>query len=109
MDTNVIIAIVAVVVIAALLAIGGWWFGKSRKSAVDKSTDCLLYTSVPHSQFGKLLFGGLALRIVRIGEDGHGHSFPPYANRLPLVWKALSATFFDFAWLSRPFISIHYL
>ena len=39
MDTNVIIAIVAVVVIAALLAIGGWWFGKSRKSAVDKSTD----------------------------------------------------------------------
>lgn len=38
MDTNVIIAIVAVVVIAALLAIGGWWFGKSRKSAVDKST-----------------------------------------------------------------------
>ena len=35
MDTNVIIAIVAVVVIAALLAIGGWWFGKSRKSAVD--------------------------------------------------------------------------
>ena len=39
MDTNVIIAIVAVVVIAALLAIGGWWFGKSRKSAVDKSTE----------------------------------------------------------------------
>ena len=37
MDTNVIIAIVAVVVIAALLAIGGWWFGKSRKS--DKSTE----------------------------------------------------------------------
>lgn len=36
---NVIIAIVAVVVIAALLAIGGWWFGKSRKSAVDKSTE----------------------------------------------------------------------
>ena len=34
-----IIAIVAVVVIAALLAIGGWWFGKSRKSAVDKSTE----------------------------------------------------------------------
>ena len=31
--------IVAVVVIAALLAIGGWWFGKSRKSAVDKSTE----------------------------------------------------------------------
>lgn len=39
MDTNVIIAIVAVVVIAALLAIVGWWFGKSRKSAVDKSTE----------------------------------------------------------------------
>ena len=39
MDTNVIIAIVAIVVIAALLAIGGWWFGKSRKSAVDKSTE----------------------------------------------------------------------
>ena len=39
MDTNVIIAIVAVVDIAALLAIGGWWFGKSRKSAVDKSTE----------------------------------------------------------------------
>lgn len=39
MDTNVIIAIVAVVVIAALLAIGGWWFGKSRKSAVDKSAE----------------------------------------------------------------------
>ena len=39
MDTNVIIAIVAVVVIAALLAIGGWWFVKSRKSAVDKSTE----------------------------------------------------------------------
>lgn len=39
MDTNVIIAIVAVVVIAALLAIGGWRFGKSRKSAVDKSTE----------------------------------------------------------------------
>lgn len=39
MDTNVIIAIVSVVVIAALLAIGGWWFGKSRKSAVDKSTE----------------------------------------------------------------------
>ena len=39
MDTNVIIAIVAVVVIAALLAIGGWWCGKSRKSAVDKSTE----------------------------------------------------------------------
>lgn len=39
MDTNVIIAIVAVVVIAALLAIGGWWFGKSLKSAVDKSTE----------------------------------------------------------------------
>ena len=39
MDTNVIIAIVAVAVIAALLAIGGWWFGKSRKSAVDKSTE----------------------------------------------------------------------
>ena len=39
MDTNVIIAIVAVVVIAALIAIGGWWFGKSRKSAVDKSTE----------------------------------------------------------------------
>lgn len=39
MDTNVIIAIAAVVVIAALLAIGGWWFGKSRKSAVDKSTE----------------------------------------------------------------------
>ena len=39
MDTNVIIAIVAVVVIAALLAIGGWWFGKSRESAVDKSTE----------------------------------------------------------------------
>lgn len=39
MDTNVIIAIVAVVIIAALLAIGGWWFGKSRKSAVDKSTE----------------------------------------------------------------------
>ena len=39
MDTNVIIAIVAVVVIAALLAIGGWWFGKSRKSAADKSTE----------------------------------------------------------------------
>lgn len=39
MDTNLIIAIVAVVVIAALLAIGGWWFGKSRKSAVDKSTE----------------------------------------------------------------------
>uniref|UniRef100_UPI00359C9A8D signal recognition particle-docking protein FtsY n=1 Tax=Bifidobacterium adolescentis TaxID=1680 RepID=UPI00359C9A8D len=33
------IAIVAVVVIAALLAIGGWWFGKSRKSAVSKSTE----------------------------------------------------------------------
>lgn len=39
MDTNVIIAIVVVGVIAALLAIGGWWFGKSRKSAVDKSTE----------------------------------------------------------------------
>ena len=39
MDTNVIIAIVVVVVIATLLAIGGWWFGKSRKSAVDKSTE----------------------------------------------------------------------
>ena len=32
-------SIVAVVIIAALLAIGGWWFGKSRKSAVDKSTE----------------------------------------------------------------------
>ena len=39
MDTNVIIAIVAVAVIAAILVIGGWWFGKSRKSAVDKSTE----------------------------------------------------------------------
>ena len=38
-ECDVIIAIVAVVVIAALLAIGGWWFGKSRKSAVDKSTE----------------------------------------------------------------------
>ena len=39
MDTNVIIAIVAVVVIAAILVIGGWWLGKTRKSAVDKSTE----------------------------------------------------------------------
>ena len=34
MDTNVIIAIVAVVVIAAILVIGGWWLGKTRKNAV---------------------------------------------------------------------------
>ncbi|WP_137654690.1 signal recognition particle-docking protein FtsY [Bifidobacterium moukalabense] len=39
MDTNVMIAIVAIVVIAALLLIGGWWFGKSRKDAVTKSTE----------------------------------------------------------------------
>lgn len=39
MDTNVIIAIVAVVVIAAILAIGGWWFGKTRKNAVNKFTE----------------------------------------------------------------------
>jgi len=39
MDTNVIIAIVAVAVIAAILVIGGWWFGKSRKAAVAKSTE----------------------------------------------------------------------
>lgn len=39
MDTNVIIAIVAVVVIAAILVIGGWWLGKTRKNAVDKSTE----------------------------------------------------------------------
>ena len=37
--SGVSVALVAVVVIAALLAIGGWWFGKSRKSAVDKSTE----------------------------------------------------------------------
>ena len=39
MDTNVIIAIVALVVIAALLLLGGWWFGKSRKKAIDKSVE----------------------------------------------------------------------
>lgn len=39
MDTNVIIAIVAVVVIAALLAIGGWWFGKASKRSVERATD----------------------------------------------------------------------
>lgn len=39
MDTNVIIAIVAIVVIAAILVIGGWWLGKTRKNAVDKSTE----------------------------------------------------------------------
>lgn len=39
MDTNVIIAIVAVVVIAAILVIGGWWLGKTRKNAVNKSTE----------------------------------------------------------------------
>ena len=39
MDTNVIIAIVAVAVIAAILVIGGWWLGKTRKNAVDKSTE----------------------------------------------------------------------
>ena len=39
MDTNVIIAIVAVVVIAAILVIGGCWLGKTRKNAVDKSTE----------------------------------------------------------------------
>lgn len=39
MDTNVIIAIVVVVVIAAILVIGGWWLGKTRKNAVDKSTE----------------------------------------------------------------------
>ena len=39
MDTNVIIAIVAVVVIAAILVVGGWWLGKTRKNAVDKSTE----------------------------------------------------------------------
>lgn len=39
MDTNVIIAIVAVVVIAAILVIGGWCFGKTRKNAVNKSTE----------------------------------------------------------------------
>lgn len=39
MDTNVIIAIVAVVVIAAILVIGGWRLGKTRKNAVDKSTE----------------------------------------------------------------------
>lgn len=39
MDTNVIIAIVAVVVIAAILVIGGWWLGKTRKNAVDKSME----------------------------------------------------------------------
>lgn len=39
MDTNVIIAIVAIVVIAALLLLGSWWFGKSRKKAVDKSVE----------------------------------------------------------------------
>ena len=39
MDTNVIIAIVAVAVIAAILVIGGWWLGKTRKNAVAKSTE----------------------------------------------------------------------
>ena len=39
MDTNVIIAIVAVIAIAAVLVIGGWWLGKSRKAAVAKSTE----------------------------------------------------------------------
>ena len=39
MDTNVIIAIVAVAVIAAILVIGGWWLGKTRKNAVNKSTE----------------------------------------------------------------------
>lgn len=39
MDTNVIIAIVAIVVIAALLLLGDWWFGKSRKKAIDKSVE----------------------------------------------------------------------
>ena len=39
MDTNVIIAIVAVVVIAAILVIGGWCLGKTRKNAVNKSTE----------------------------------------------------------------------
>ena len=39
MDTNVIIAIVAVVVIAAILVIGGWWLGKTRKNAANKSTE----------------------------------------------------------------------
>ncbi len=39
MDTNVIIAIVAVVVIAAILVIGGWWLGKTRKNTVNKSTE----------------------------------------------------------------------
>ena len=39
MDTNVIIAIVAVVVIAAILVIGGWWLGKTRKNAINKSTE----------------------------------------------------------------------
>ena len=39
MDTNVIIAIVAVVIIAAILVIGGWCLGKTRKNAVNKSTE----------------------------------------------------------------------
>lgn len=39
MDTNVIIAIVVVVVIAAILVIGGWCLGKTRKNAVNKSTE----------------------------------------------------------------------
>ncbi|WP_460185982.1 signal recognition particle-docking protein FtsY [Bifidobacterium adolescentis] len=39
MDTNVIIAIVAVAVIAAILVIVGWWLGKTRKNAVAKSTE----------------------------------------------------------------------
>ena len=38
MDTNVIIAIVAVVVIAAIV-IGVWWFGKASKRSVEHATD----------------------------------------------------------------------
>ena len=29
---------------------------------------------VTHAQLCELLFGGFALRVARIGEDGHGHS-----------------------------------
>ena len=63
---------------------------------------------VTHAQLCELLFGGFALRVARIGEDGHGHCFSSLCNRLPLVRKILSATFFDFARLLGPFISIHY-
>lgn len=39
MDTNVIIAVVAVIAIAAIVFLGFWWCGKTRSNAVSKSTE----------------------------------------------------------------------